>query len=56
MKDQVVAGLTLSDELLGNVRDVEATKEIWKKICDILERLTLLNKLAASSILQQTGR
>ena len=46
-KAQAVIGLTLSDDLLENVRDVASTKDMWQKICDIFERHTLLNKLSA---------
>ena len=46
-KAQAIIGLTLSDEMLENVREVTTTKEMWKKICDVFERHTLLNKLAA---------
>lgn len=47
IKAQATIGLTLSDEMLANTREVETTKQMWKKICDIFERHTLLNKLAA---------
>ena len=46
-KAQAIIGLTLSDDMLENVRDVTNTKDMWKKICDIFERHTLLNKLSA---------
>ena len=47
IKAQAIIGLTLSDDLLENVREVQSTKEMWKKICDVFQRHTLLNKLAA---------
>ena len=47
IKAQAIIGLTLSDELLENVREVTSTKEMWQKIRDVFERHTLLNKLAA---------
>ena len=47
IKAQAIIGLTLSDDLLENVREVQTTKEMWKKICDVFQRHTLLNKLAA---------
>ena len=46
-KAQAIIALTLSDDILENVRDVTNTKDMWKKICDIFERHTLLNKLSA---------
>ena len=46
-KAQAIIGLTLSDDILENVRDVESTKDMWQKICDVFERHTLLNKLSA---------
>jgi len=46
-KAQAIIGLTLSDDLLENVRDVTTTKEMWSCIKDIFERHTLLNKLSA---------
>ena len=47
VKAQAIIGLTLSDELLENVREVTTTSEMWKTICDVFERHTLLNKLSA---------
>ena len=47
IKAQAIIGLTLSDELLENVREVTTTSEMWKTICDVFERHTLLNKLSA---------
>ena len=46
-KAQAIIGLTLSDELLENVREVETAKLMWLTIKNIFERHTLLNKLAA---------
>ncbi len=47
IKAQAIIGLTLSDEMLANTREVQTTKQMWKKICDVFERHTLLNKLSA---------
>ena len=49
IKAQAIIGLTLSDDLLENVREVQTTKEMWKKICDVFQRHTLLNKLGCAS-------
>ncbi len=46
-KAQAVIGLTLSDELLENVREVASAKEMWTAIRNVFERHTLLNKLSA---------
>ncbi len=46
-KAQAIIGLTLSDDLLDNVRDVNTTKEMWLTIKNVFERHTLLNKLSA---------
>ncbi len=46
-KAQAIIGLTLSDELLENVREVETTKAMWTAIKNVFERHTLLNKLSA---------
>lgn len=46
-KAQALIGLSLSDELLENVREVTTAKEMWLKIRDVFERHTLLNKLSA---------
>jgi len=46
-KARAVIGLSLSDEHLGHVRDVETAKEMWTAIMNVFERHTLLNKLAA---------
>ncbi len=46
-KAQAIIGLTLSDELLENVRDSESAKLMWLTIKNIFERHTLLNKLSA---------
>ncbi len=46
-KAQAIIGLTLSDELLENVRDAESAKLMWLTIKNIFERHTLLNKLSA---------
>ncbi|NEO95121.1 MAG: hypothetical protein F6K56_34975, partial [Moorea sp. SIO3G5] len=32
-KAQALIGLTLSDELLENVREVSTAKEMWQAIC-----------------------
>ena len=46
-KAQAIIGLTLSDDLLANVREVETAKEMWTKIKNIFQCHTLLNKLSA---------
>ncbi len=46
-KAQAVLGLTLSDQLLENVREVNSANEMWTAIREVLDRLTLLNKLSA---------
>ena len=46
-KAQACIGLTLSDSMLENVRECETAKEMWETICDVFEKHTLLNKLAA---------
>lgn len=46
-KAMACIGLTLSDALLQNVREVSTAKEIWNAILNVFERHTLLNKLAA---------
>ncbi len=46
-KAQAIIGLTLSDDLLENVREVKTAKEMWHTIKNVFERHTLLNKLAA---------
>ena len=46
-KTQAIIGLSLSEELLENVRDVGSTKSMWKAIKNVFERHTLLNMLSA---------
>jgi len=46
-KARAVIGLSLSDEHLEHVRDVETAKEMWMAIMNVFERHTLLNKLSA---------
>lgn len=46
-KAQAFIALTLSDQLLENVRDVKTCSEMWTSIRDVFERHTLLNKLSA---------
>ena len=45
-KAQAIIGLTLSDDLLENVREVQTSKEMWLAIKNIFERHALLNKLS----------
>lgn len=40
-------GLTLSDEMLKNVQHTSTALEMWTEICNVHQRHTLLNKLAA---------
>ncbi len=46
-KAQAIIGLSLSDEMLENVREATSAKDMWNTICNVFERHTLLNKLAA---------
>ena len=46
-KAQATIGLSLSDDMLENVRDVSSAKEMWSSIKNVFERHTLLNKLSA---------
>ena len=46
-KAQAIIGLTLSDELLENVREVDSAKEMWTAIKNVFERHTLLKTLSA---------
>lgn len=45
-KAMACIGLTLSDALLENVREVSTAKGMWNAILNIFERHTLLNNLA----------
>ena len=47
LKAKAIIGLTLSDSYLEQVQHAETAKQMWKLICDIFEKHTLLNKLAA---------
>ncbi len=44
---QAIIGLTLSDDILENLREVKTAKEMWQAIKNVFERHTLLNKFAA---------
>jgi len=46
-KAQAIIGLTLSDQILENVRHVDSAAAMWLTIQNIFERHTLLNKLSA---------
>lgn len=46
-KARAIIGLSLSDEHLEHVRDVESAKKMWEAIMNVFERHTLLNKLSA---------
>ena len=46
-KAQAIVGLSLSNELLENVRDANCTKDMWISIKNVFERHELLNKLSA---------
>ena len=46
-KAQAITGLSLSDEILENVREAETTKAMWTAIKNVFERHALLNKLSA---------
>ena len=45
-KAQAIIGLSLSDELLENVREVETAKAMWTAVKNVFEIHTLLNKLS----------
>ena len=47
LKAKALIGLTLSDSYLEQVQHASTSKEMWRLICDIFEKHTLLNKLAA---------
>ena len=47
LKAKALIGLTLSDTHLEQVQHAYSAKEMWILICDIFEKHTLLNKLAA---------
>ncbi len=42
--------LTLSDEMLKNLNHAVTALEMWKEICNVHQRHTLLNKLAARRV------
>ncbi len=44
---RMIVGLTLSDEMLENVSHTSTALEMWEEICNVHQRHTLLNKLAA---------
>ena len=46
-KARAIIGLSLSDEHLEHVRDVETAKEMRCAIVNVFKRHTLLNKLSA---------
>lgn len=46
-KAQEIIGLSLSDQLLENVREVNSANNMWETIKNVFERHMLLNKLAA---------
>ena len=46
-KAQALTGLSLSDQILESTREVTSCHEVWKIICEIFERHTILNKLSA---------
>ncbi len=46
-KARAVIGLSLSDEHLEHVRDMDSAKKMWEAITNVFERHTLLNKLSA---------
>ena len=46
-KAKAIIGLSLSDEHLEHVRDVDTARDMWQAILNVFERHTLLNKLAA---------
>ena len=46
-KAKAIIRLALSDAHIEHTRDIETAKEVWASICNLFERHTLLNKLAA---------
>ena len=46
-KARAYIGLSLSDDHLEHVRDLETAKDVWEAILNVFERHTLMNKLAA---------
>ncbi len=44
---RMTIGLTLSDEMLKNVSHTETALEMWEEMCNVHQRHTLLNMLAA---------
>ena len=46
-KARAIIGLTLSNEMLENVREAKTAKDMWNTIKNVFERHTLLNKLSA---------
>ena len=44
---RMAIGITLSDEMLKNVTHTTTALEMWQEICNVHQRHTLLNKLAA---------
>eukprot|EP00171_Calliarthron_tuberculosum_P021559 IDg21559t1 len=43
---RMTIGLSLSDEMLKNVRYKETALQMWTEICNVYQRHTLLNKLS----------
>lgn len=43
---QAIIGLSISNDLLENVRNCDSAKEMWSAVTDVFERHTLHNKLA----------
>lgn len=46
-KAQAIIGLVMSDEDLELMRNAESAKDMWKKINNVFERHTLLNRPTA---------
>ncbi len=44
---KMTIGIALSDEMLKNVSHTVTALEMWEEICNVHQRHTLLNKLAA---------
>jgi len=44
---RMTIGISLSDEMLKNVRHTTTALEMWNEICNVHQRHTLLNKLSA---------
>lgn len=44
-KARAIIGLTISDEHLDHVRDIDTAADVWRAICNVFQRKTLLNRI-----------